>query len=141
MSSYGKPRPPRPWPARTVRLAVCVLPPGPARDRYRHEFLAELYDMSSARQMRHAAQLLTRSFALRAAVDGVRQPSTLELIMPITTRKPLLCRLNLRHRWVRRVNPDGEDYLQCKRCDKDLYDVDRNDGPNIGGNLGIPSSS
>jgi hypothetical protein len=40
-------------------------------------------------------------------------------------RKRLLCRFNLRHKWVRRFNPEGEDYLQCKACGKDLYDVER----------------
>jgi hypothetical protein len=45
------------------------------------------------------------------------------------SRKPkrLLCRFNLHHKWVRRFNPDGEDYLQCKSCGKDLYDVERHE--------------
>ena len=34
-------------------------------------------------------------------------------------RKRLLCRFNLHHKWVRRFNPEGEDYLQCKACGKD----------------------
>jgi hypothetical protein len=118
MTSFGMPQPPGRWPGRIARLAARVLPAGPARDRYRHEFLAELYGMSAARQIRHATALLTRSFALRAAVDREQQPSTLELITPVTTRKPLRCRLNIRHKWVRRINPDGDDYLQCKRCKK-----------------------
>jgi hypothetical protein len=33
--------------------------------------------------------------------------------------KPLLCRLNLRHRWEVRKNPDGEPYQRCTRCGKD----------------------
>jgi len=41
------------------------------------------------------------------------------------SRKRLLCRFNLRHKWVRRFNSEGEDYLQCKACGKDLYDVER----------------
>src|SRR5690349_4063871 len=39
--------------------------------------------------------------------------------------KRLLCRFNLRHKWVRRFNSEGEDYLQCKVGGKDLYDVER----------------
>jgi len=39
--------------------------------------------------------------------------------------KRLLCRFHLHHKWVRRFNPEGEDYLQCKACGKDLYDVER----------------
>ena len=43
------------------------------------------------------------------------------------SRKPkrLLCRFNLRHKWVRRFNSESEDYLQCKVGGKDLYDVER----------------
>ena len=55
--------------------------------------------------------------------------------MPVVApRKPLLCRLNV-HKWVGRLNPDREVYLQCKRCGKDLYDLERSSEPNIGGNL------
>ena len=52
-------------------------------------------------------------------------------------RRRLLCRFNLHHKWVRRFNPEGEDYLQCKVCGKDLYDVERGE-PNIasGGGFG-----
>jgi hypothetical protein len=134
--SREMPRPPGRWPSRAIRLAVRALPPGRTRDRYRHEFLAELYGMSSTRQMRHAAHLLTRSLVLRAAVNRERQSSTLELSMPVLApRKPLLCRLNVHHKWVRRLNPDREVYLQCKHCGKDLYDVERSSGPNTGGNI------
>jgi hypothetical protein len=91
--------------------------------------------MSSIRQMRHAAHLLSRSLVLRAAVNR-EQSSPLELIMPVVApRKPPLCRLNVHHKWVRRLNPDREVYLQCKHCGKDLYDVERSSGPNIGGNV------
>jgi hypothetical protein len=57
-------------------------------------------------------------------------------------RKRLLCRYNLHHKWVRRFNKDGEDYLQCKACGKDLYDVERGD-PTVtgfGGGGGGPVS-
>jgi hypothetical protein len=43
------------------------------------------------------------------------------------SRTRLLCRFNLHHKWVRRKNPEGEDYLQCKACGKDRYDVERAD--------------
>jgi hypothetical protein len=134
----GTPRPPGLWTSRAVRLVVRALPPGHVRDRYRREFLAELYGMSRLRQLRHATSLLTRAFALRSAVDRDRQPSTWESAMAIPTavpRKPLLCRLHLHHRWVLRVNPDGDDYFQCNSCGEDLYDVERTSGANIGGNI------
>ena len=35
-------------------------------------------------------------------------------------RKRLLCRLNLKHKYVRRFNQeDGQDYLQCEACGKE----------------------
>jgi len=45
------------------------------------------------------------------------------------SRKPkrLLCQFNVRHKLVRRFNPEGEDYLQCKSCGEDLYDVERSE--------------
>jgi hypothetical protein len=48
--------------------------------------------------------------------------------MPVQPpRQPVLCRLDLHHKWVRRFNKDGEDYLQCRACGKDRYDVERSD--------------
>jgi hypothetical protein len=74
--------------------------------------------------------------AIIAAIRGGVRSSPLEVVMPVVTvHKRLLCRLNLHHKWVSRFNPDGEDYLQCKACGKDLYDVERASGPNIGGNI------
>jgi hypothetical protein len=49
-----------------------------------------------------------------------------EVSMP-TRRTPLLCRLNLHHKWVRQFNPDGEGYLHCTACGKDRYDVEPHD--------------
>ena len=34
-------------------------------------------------------------------------------------RKRLLCLFNLKHKYVRRFNPDGEDYLECEACGKE----------------------
>ena len=42
------------------------------------------------------------------------------------TRKRLLCRFNLHHKWVRRFDPKGgELYLQCIACGKDLHHIKR----------------
>ena len=41
-----------------------------------------------------------------------------------TPRKPLLCRLNMRHKWERRSTEDGTGYLKCMACGKDRYEVD-----------------
>jgi hypothetical protein len=40
-------------------------------------------------------------------------------------RKRLLCRLNLKHNWARRFNPEGQDYTQCKACGKEPYEFER----------------
>jgi len=51
-----------------------------------------------------------------------------EVVMSVPAspmRKRLLCQFNVHHKWVRRLNPQGEDYQQCKSCGKDLYDVER----------------
>ncbi len=36
-----------------------------------------------------------------------------------TNTRPLLCRLNLHHEWVRRTTEDGARFRQCTRCGKD----------------------
>ena len=37
----------------------------------------------------------------------------------ITAKKPLLCRINLRHKWEWAHTPDGQRYVRCARCDKE----------------------
>ncbi len=42
--------------------------------------------------------------------------------MSVTTtrsRKPLLCLLNIHHRWQKQYNPAGESYRTCRKCGKD----------------------
>ena len=36
-----------------------------------------------------------------------------------TTRKPLMCRLNLHHRWETAKTGDGKAYVRCARCLKE----------------------
>src|SRR5215471_2646223 len=88
------------WPRHTVQVATRVLP-GSTRDRYRQEFLAELYGLGRTRQLRHAAGVLSRSWALRAAINtpSVAAAADMELVFP-RHRRPFFCRLNLRHRWA-----------------------------------------
>jgi hypothetical protein len=127
-------RPAGPVPSRLVRLATRALPAGQLRERYRQEFLAELYGLSRSGQTGYAIRVLTRSPALRSAVCTVRTALP-EVAMTPSVRKPLLCRTHLHHRWAPARNPDGENYLRCRRCGTDLYDVERSSQPNIGGNL------
>ena len=39
--------------------------------------------------------------------------------MIMRSRKPLLCRLNVRHKWHTESTDDGGRYLRCQRCGKD----------------------
>jgi hypothetical protein len=123
------------WPARTVRLAVHALPPGPIRERYQQEILAELYGLDRFRQTRHALRVLTHSHALRSALTPRHFSSTEPVMHTATPRRPLLCRTHVHHKWRLERNPEGETYLRCGRCGNDRYDVERVDGPNMGGNL------
>ena len=52
----------------TAQVATRVLP-GATRERYRQEFLAELYGLSRARQLRHAFGVLSRCWSLRTALS------------------------------------------------------------------------
>ena len=110
---------PRPsiWCCRVVELAVRMLPVE-HRQRYGLEFVAELYGMPKAQQRRHSARVLTSAWALRTALEAA--PGTNgETAVITTTRKPLLCRLNLHHRWRWLNTEDGGRFQQCEKCGKD----------------------
>jgi hypothetical protein len=111
------------WARHSVQLATRVLP-GATRDRYRQEFLAELYGLRRARQLRYAFGVLSRSWALRAAINTPSEAAVadMEIVFP-RRRRPLLCRLNLRHRWATLRTEDGRPYLRCQRCGKDETDI------------------
>src|SRR5215471_6361296 len=106
------------WPRHTVQVATRMLP-GATRERYRQEFLAELYGLSRTRQLRHAAGVLSRSWALRAAINTPSEAAAadMELVFP-RHRRPLLCRLN-RHRWETFRTEDAKPYQRCHRGGKE----------------------
>ena len=66
-------------PRHIVRVAVRVVPVA-SRGRYRQEFLAELHGLSRARQLRHAFGVLSRSWALRAALNTPSEAGDMELV-------------------------------------------------------------
>jgi hypothetical protein len=111
------------WPRHTLQAATRVLP-GSTRDRYRQEFLAELYGLGRARRLHHTAGVLSRSWALRTAINTASEEAAadMEIVFP-RHRRPLSCRLNLRHRWATLRTEDGKPYLQCQRCGKDETDI------------------
>jgi len=50
------------------------------------------------------------------------------------THKPLLCRLNLHHRWELAHTDDGKPYVRCERCLKDRG-APLDDGRAVGANV------
>jgi hypothetical protein len=99
-------------PVATATLALALrLLPRDHRDRYRRELAAELYDVAPADRLRYSQHVLSRSWALRAALRA--QP--VSTIGDSTMSKPLRCRLGL-HDWYVTLNPDGEKYQACARC-------------------------
>ena len=112
------------WPRQTVRVATLALPRGVSRDRYRQELLAELCGLGRARQYRHVLGVLSRCWALRAALNtpALAPAADLEIEFP-RRRRALFCRLNLRHRWASMRTEDGSRYLRCQRCGKDETDI------------------
>jgi hypothetical protein len=130
--------PNRPPAVRVVRAITRMLPAGPTRDRYRHEFLAEMHGLGWIPRTLFILGLASRSFALRAAVRDPR--ASAESPTVITPAKPLLCRTGLHHRWRTQLNPDGEPYRHCVKCGADRYDgMGRtNSAGNLAGNMVMP---
>jgi hypothetical protein len=82
-----------------------------------------LFGMPRNRQFKHAALIALSAFALRSAVAGA-PPTTVEAAMSRPTMsRPLRCRLNLSHRWVRGTTEDGGRFRRCARCGKDKTDA------------------
>ncbi len=87
-----------------IRAATVTLPAGPVRERYRQEFLADLYVFDRRARLAFAFGILINAFALRAAAGGDVLPVAQRDFSMV--RKPLSCRLHLHFR-VRCVNADG----------------------------------
>lgn len=66
------------WPRHIVGVATRVLP-GSTRNRYRQEFVAELHGLGRGRQLRHAIGVLSRSWALRAAISTPPEATTADM--------------------------------------------------------------
>ena len=110
-------------PGRVCRLALAavvqVLPRGDVRDRYRQEFLAELHELDGRRRARHLAGLAPGTVRISGIVRRAARLHWEELVGP-RPKRPLLCLLNLRHRWHQASTEDGERFTVCSRCGKDF---------------------
>jgi hypothetical protein len=104
--------------ARVVELAALVLPRGDIRRRYERELVAELYGLGGRDQARHVLGVLISIWSLRAAVTAENYTQLEESMGHVSHRRPLLCRLNLRHHWQTGHTEDGGRYTYCSRCDK-----------------------
>lgn len=102
-------------PRKIVAVATFVLPRGASRERYRLEFLADLYWMNRRGQARYAIGVLTRAWALRTALD--KQVSTPLPEEAMKLQSPWICRLRGHHKWDLSTTDSG---LQgtCIRCGK-----------------------
>jgi hypothetical protein len=110
-----------------VEIAVRALPGLDDRLRYRAEFTADLHELPPAAQLRYAAGVLSRTFALRAALGST--PTRAEedaMTAPTRSRFHWQCRLFGAHDWVSRSAEDGSRYVGCRRCGKEKGDT----GPN-----------
>jgi hypothetical protein len=96
------------WPRHTVRMATRVLP-YEQRDRYRQEFLAELYGLGRARQLRHAFAVLSRCWALRAALNTPSEAAAadMEIIFPFRRPKRYSLRRNDEGYEIRDADAEG----------------------------------
>lgn len=107
-----------------VGLAVRALPAGAHRERYRQEFVADLYGLRSGRQMSYALGAVVAVFPLRVALER-NSRAAWEVTVGPRRRKPLLCLLNLRHRWVMQSTEDGGRFYCCRVCGKDRHSSSR----------------
>jgi len=100
-----------------VRLSTRLLPPGETRQRYRWEMFADLSALDRPHQVTYASGVLSTAWQLRREltqeIDSIDDTTTTPAI-------PLLCRLNLRHKWHYVINhEDGMRSRQCALCHKD----------------------
>lgn len=103
-----------------VALTVAALPTADDRERYRAEFLAELSDLRRGPQLRHSAGLISRMFALRAALGASpsrRAEDAMTLSIPPV--RSWRCQVLRWHTFVMRSTEDGGRYHLCARCGVD----------------------
>jgi hypothetical protein len=112
-------RPPIPAARIGVELAARMLPTRPARARYTSEFLAELYGLPPAAQLRHTVGVLSQVFALRAALGSSSSPIEEKAVPSTPLGRRLRCRILRWHHWHTYSTTDGGRYKACTVCHKD----------------------
>jgi hypothetical protein len=131
------PRAPIPVARLGVDLAVRVLPRRSDRRRYQAEFAAELYDMTPAMQLRYTAGVMSRAFALRAALGDQFRAKEDGMKTEEPFWRTFRCRVMRWHHWHTVSNPDGERYSACSVCNKELPAPSHWEAGGVGGGFGI----
>lgn len=103
------------WARAGVALATRALPAGATRQRWREEFSADLFVLGRRQQATYTIGVLANAWALRSAL---RRGEPTIVGSTATSRRPLMCRLNLRHRWRVVSTEDGNPHWECTRCRK-----------------------
>ena len=103
------------WARTGVALASRALPVGPIRERWREEFWGDLQVLGRRQQASYTVGVLANAWALRSAL---RQGEPAIMEDTVTRRPPLMCRLNLRHKWRVVSTEDGNPHLECIACRK-----------------------
>jgi hypothetical protein len=113
-----KPPEPHRVAVRLIEWAASTLPAAHS-GRYQQEFLAELYGLTTSHQLRHAAQVLSRAWVLRAALGepvlATKGGGTMSLV-----RRPLTCLLLRRHKWqIVSTEDSSRHFGRCRECGKE----------------------
>ncbi len=106
-----------------VGAATVTLPSAAVRRRYRLEHLGELSSLPAGGQLNYAVGALATSWALRRASVLEEDPTA----TPTRPVRPVLCRLNVHHRWQQEDVPVSVGSRHCTTCGKD------GTGPDTGG--------
>jgi hypothetical protein len=122
------------WASQAVEFAALAVPAGGRRDRYRQEFLVELYDMDHAQQLRHALGVLAQAWTLRTALGHTPEDDAVTIHWFLR----LCCKLNIHHVWELRYTDDNELFEECVRCGRTYY---RGPGTGSWGMSGFPGPS
>ncbi|GAA1477143.1 hypothetical protein GCM10009623_15890 [Nocardioides aestuarii] len=102
------------WARTLVTLACRLLPAGQVRDRWREELLADLEVLAGRERAAYVVGVVVNAWALRSAVRGGQAG----VAVARAARRPLGCRLNLRHSWHVVSTEDGHPYWECRDCHK-----------------------
>jgi hypothetical protein len=101
-----------------AEFAASRLPTPADRRRYQAEFVAELFGEPALVQLRRSLGVLSRTYALRAALSEARAPLLAQRRKQPFNRR-LRCRALHWHAWAGFSTDDGSRYAACAVCGRD----------------------